>query len=327
MKRPLGSLDLGSDLAIMFVILCFGILPSFPLQQVTDTPQILSGDKLRILDPHQRMERFSGGVDITTEPHDREVYSGHFDAFAAVLPNLHTPTGYNGTAIRLPLRLDSQARTSKIKDVATSVSDVRLMFEEFATKELSEAMLFLKHIASIQLSEIGCDNVERIIARAWIERADALAPERGRNRGRKEEMSFLEMSIHVELGDDTTSRRWLVSHFVEDRTVVKTIMGDRLGRSTSHIVKELDADKLLPHVALAVPVPYRDLLSASTVVPEVAGRLFTLLPLPIDTGFPLHLHSVLALTTSRQNLRNSHDVARGSKQEYVVYQVIRLPAF
>ncbi|KIY44267.1 hypothetical protein FISHEDRAFT_25687, partial [Fistulina hepatica ATCC 64428] len=37
------------------------------------------------------------------------------------------------------------------------------------------------------------------------------------------------------------------------------------------------------------------------------GRLFTLLPLPIFTEFPLHLHAILALTPDRQALRNRQE--------------------
>ncbi|KIO19901.1 hypothetical protein M407DRAFT_82182 [Tulasnella calospora MUT 4182] len=67
-------------------------------------------------------------------------------------------------------------------------------------------------------------------------------------------------------------------------------------------------DKLFPHVALAFPV-------ADGVVPATGlkGRLFTLLPLPIITGFPLHIHAVLSLTSSRQNLRNAQEAVTDLK--------------
>ncbi|KIO27690.1 hypothetical protein M407DRAFT_72859 [Tulasnella calospora MUT 4182] len=61
-------------------------------------------------------------------------------------------------------------------------------------------------------------------------------------------------------------------------------------------------DKLFPHVALAFPDP-------DPAFPRAPGfgRLFTLLPLPIITRFPLHTHAILALTSSRQNLRNAQE--------------------
>ncbi|KIO21523.1 hypothetical protein M407DRAFT_80303, partial [Tulasnella calospora MUT 4182] len=76
----------------------------------------------------------------------------------------------------------------------------------------------------------------------------------------------------------------------------------------------MSKDKLGRHVALALPVP-RDGASSIT---DFQGRLFTLLPLPIITGFPVHINAVLALVSSRQNLRNSMDVEAGSREELLV---------
>jgi hypothetical protein len=286
--------------------------------QITDTPQILSGDKLLILDPHESTDskELHGGVEIDFK-NEREKYSSHFDAFAAVIPH-RSPNLFDGTAIRLPLRLESQAQISKIKNTATDISDIRQMFKEFAAKELAEALLFLRHISSIKLSEVGDGNKERTLAHAWIENADALAPLRAQNRGMQQDPSHLEMTIHVKIGGKATARRWLVWHFVENSTVVEETLANRLRRPTNDIRTHFVVEKLLPHVALAVPLVARSTRSKSpSVATTVAGRLFTLLPLPIDTGFPLHLHGVLALTSSRQNLRNSHDVAVGSREECV----------
>jgi hypothetical protein len=286
--------------------------------QITDTPQILSGDRLLILDPHEstNSKELHGGVEIDFQS-EREKYSSHFDAFAAVIAH-HSLNAFDGTAIRLPLRLEPQAQISKIKNTATDVPDVRRMFKEFASKELAEALLFLRHISSIKLSEVGDDNRERTLAHAWIENAGALAPLRAQNRSRQKDPSHLEMTIHVEIEGEATARRWLVWHFVEDYIVVEKNLAHRLRRPTSDISTLFVAEKLLPHVALAVPLaPCGARSKSPSVATPVAGRLFTLLPLPIDTGFPLHLHGVLALTTSRQNLRNSHDVAIGSREECV----------
>ncbi|KIO23551.1 hypothetical protein M407DRAFT_54911, partial [Tulasnella calospora MUT 4182] len=65
---------------------------------------------------------------------------------------------------------------------------------------------------------------------------------------------------------------------------------------------------------LALPVPEH----GATSVPDFHGRLFTLLPLPIITSFPLHINAVLALTSSRQNLRNAQDVVAGTREEFLV---------
>ncbi|KAJ3723890.1 hypothetical protein C8R42DRAFT_577934, partial [Lentinula raphanica] len=63
----------------------------------------------------------------------------------------------------------------------------------------------------------------------------------------------------------------------------------------------LQKDKLLPHVALAFPLSKQNF----------QGHLFTLLPLPISTGFPIHIHGVFALTPDRQSLRNPEEMGIG----------------
>jgi len=49
---------------------------------------------------------------------------------------------------------------------------------------------------------------------------------------------------------------------------------------------ELNKEKLVADVELAIPLNG----------PAIQGRLFTLFPLPIKTGFPLHFNAVFALT-------------------------------
>ncbi|KIO16414.1 hypothetical protein M407DRAFT_58917, partial [Tulasnella calospora MUT 4182] len=76
---------------------------------VTDNPHILSGDRLLILDPHSRAEKYQGVVELDTKNLanedgriERKVYEDHFATFSAVLkPDDEV---YSGTAIRIPLR-------------------------------------------------------------------------------------------------------------------------------------------------------------------------------------------------------------------------------
>jgi hypothetical protein len=49
----------------------------------------------------------------------------------------------------------------------------------------------------------------------------------------------------------------------------------------------LAADKLSPIVELALPLDGA----------PIGGSLYTLLPLPIETGFPVHVNAVFALTS------------------------------
>ncbi|KAG8876541.1 autophagy protein atg9 [Tulasnella sp. 331] len=281
---------------------------------VTDNPHIFSGKNLLILDPHRRIPSAPGGLSLDGEDSRDRAFLDHFSTFQSILPD-HA-TIYNGTAIRLPLRLAAQAETSDIKNSPTSIASVRTMFDDFVNQELPVAMLFLKNITSISLFEVGDDGIKQPIGKGWIEHPETVVGYRNRNRGREKETSCYELTIQLEVGETSRKQSWLLTQFVEDYDLAKTIMSNRTGREVHDVGDAIVADKLLPHVALALPLPEVGADSPPAYLQR--GRLFTLLPLPIFTGFPAHLHSVLALTSSRQNLRNTIDVTGGSREEFLV---------
>ena len=189
----------------------------------------------------------------------------------------------------------------------------RQMLQDFIVKDLGECMLFLKHITNINLVEIAPDGCPIILGRAWIDNADVVGPLRSRDRGRKAETHHYELAVNVSVGRKVSVKRWIITQFVEKYSVAQNHLEKRLGRSS--LAPNMAAEKLLPHVALAFPLTDRD----ENALPFV-GRLFTLLPLPIFTGFPLHINAVLAHTSSRQNLRSTADAVKGSPEESVVLQ-------
>ncbi|KAG8870211.1 hypothetical protein FRB98_001778, partial [Tulasnella sp. 332] len=279
---------------------------------VTDNPHILSDKKLLVLDPHGDVQNYQGGFSLTLDTNDRHQYHDHFLAFQSVLSQ--DDQIYDGTAIRLPLRLDAQANRSRIKSEATSVESIRTMFWDFVKKELHEALLFLKNITSIGLFEIGDNGDKKQIASAWIDNADEVATCRGVSRGRTEESSTYELCIKVEVRNpisgrsSISSRSWILTQFVENYGRVDDIVTSLCPDGLPDLMA---SEKLLPHVALAYPVP-----DTPTSSLQDQGKLFTLLPLPIVTGFPLHIHAIFALTRNRQSLRNPRDVAAGSREEW-----------
>ncbi|KAG8972492.1 hypothetical protein FRC05_009845 [Tulasnella sp. 425] len=285
---------------------------------ITDNPHILSSDKLLILDPHGRVEKFQGGFDLNTKraPNEeneieREAYKDHFATFSAVLKP--DDDVYSGTAIRLPLRLPGFQ--SRLKSTSTRVEDARNMFNDFIAKELPEAMLFLKHITGINIKEIGEDGVETVLATATLERADTVAPQRSGDRVKQQETSHHHVTITLQIGSALPfARKWIITHFVEKYETASDHMARRLRRPQNDVEENMVKDKLVPHVALALPISQDD----AVATPDFHGRLFTLLPLPIITNFPVHINAVFALLSSRQHLRNSMDAEAGSRDEFLV---------
>ncbi|KAG8948875.1 hypothetical protein FRC04_009213 [Tulasnella sp. 424] len=279
---------------------------------ITDHPHVLSGTKLLILDPNEFLHGSSGLIwpsdDESSTDYDRNTYPGHLEGFNCVPGADHVD--YQGTAIRLPLRrADSNSR---IKSTPTSTQDVESMFENFIMNDLPEVMLFLKNIETIELSKLASGTEPTIIARAQIANIDTVRGQRSKDRGQERHVDNYKLSISVErhpdVGTSTTSK-WIISHFSENFEDAAKTISDRLGRDSDTTHNAMKEDKLFPHVALAFPAPNQ----AFAPPKEFIGRLFTLLPLPIITRFPLHIHAIFALTSSRQNLRNAQEFVTDPK--------------
>lgn len=186
------------------------------------------------------------------------------------------------------------------------------MFNDFIAKELPDAMLFLKNIRDIKIMEINKKDEEIVLATARVENADAVASHRTGERTKEEHISHHPITITLQIGAAAPiTRTWIITQLVEKYDIVSRHMAKRLKRPQNDVEACMSTEKLLPRVALALPVP----LDGTTTIQNFHGRLFTLLPLPIVTNFPVHINAVLALTSSRQNLRNYLDVEAGSHEE------------
>lgn len=269
-----------------------------------------------VLEPHRRIQAFHGAYDggfkIPISGEERENYKGHFVPFDSVLEE--SALRYEGTAIRYPLRLEEHAAASRVKKTPTSLSLARQMFTDFIDKDLCEVLLFLRHLTEIELMEIADDGTSRVLGRAWIQDGDDAYAARSKLRNRDEESTHLRLAINIEKADGTrTTHNWLIGYFVEDYRNANQLLSTKLKRDIGDTMAQ---DKLTGSVALALP-----LSENGTPVTPFNGRLFTLLPLPIHTSFPLHINGIFALTSSRQNLRNAEDAAAGSREECVSFSL------
>ncbi|KAF8205699.1 hypothetical protein K438DRAFT_1818327 [Mycena galopus ATCC 62051] len=268
---------------------------------LTDNPHFLSGQALVIFDPH---ERFSGDrkggvrIDVVEEGH---LYPDQFAAFDKSL-SPDADGCFPGTVVRMSLRTIGQAAKSTIKPVVVDPSDIEALFDDFVEKELSEVILFLKHIRYIGLKIICADGQERFVGSAEISDV-SIAEKRAFSRDANARQETFKCAVDVTVGNAKPVRQvWRILHAVRSTDETSRIMSRRLGYDAgSRFINE----KLFSHVALAFPV--------DPSVPKLNGRLFTLLPLPIHTNFPVHLHAILALTQDRQSLRNIEESGTGSE--------------
>ena len=162
---------------------------------------------------------------------------------------------------------------------------------DFVRKELDVAMLFLSHLTSIEVREIGVDGEVTVLASATASPRPTTSPD-------GDSFASYTRTITTTVEDAAaTVCEWSVIQGSSQKKEAIDLLCESLQASEGKgwVKGEVEREKLRPDVALAFP----------TNVPQTfRGRLFTYLPLPLVTGFPCHIHGVFSLTDSRQNLRN-----------------------
>ncbi|KAJ7172036.1 hypothetical protein C8R46DRAFT_1190033 [Mycena filopes] len=265
---------------------------------LTDNPHFLSGGTLGIFDPHDRFTGLGvGGLEIDLA-HEASQFHDQLVPFADLLGSKDF---FPGTIVRLPLRTVEQAPRSTIKQTAVEASEIVTLFRDFVEKELSVVMLFLKHVRSIRLKVIDAGGVETFIGGAEIP-DPSISGKRAFFPDNAPSSTTFRCTINVETPGGKTAKAWRLFHSIGSTSDAAAVLGGLLGY---HVETELLVkDKLFSHVALAFPIDQDQGLD---------GRLFTLLPLPIFTRFPVHFHGILALTQDRQSLRNIEEIGTGPR--------------
>ncbi|KZT01862.1 uncharacterized protein LAESUDRAFT_815637 [Laetiporus sulphureus 93-53] len=263
---------------------------------VTDNLEVLSGDSLVIFDPHRRLIPEGGKkwslADIHQNYPDQLLPFGHF------LPE-NPSNNFDGTVIRLPLR--QAGNGSLISAKVPDIRELEQLMVEFVEKELPIVMLFLSHITRVELIILDDDGTTRVVGKADIERKPSTA------QTLSEPVQSTDCTVNVHRLDHAVTQNdsydWHILHasFSEEDCV--KALKERLGVDSEYdVLADLKAEKLCPTsgspVAIAFPLSHQ----------TSSGRLFTYLPLPLNTGFPCHIHALFALTDSRDHLRNSGEV-------------------
>ncbi|KAI0784872.1 hypothetical protein C8Q75DRAFT_894291 [Abortiporus biennis] len=271
---------------------------------ITDSPQILSGSSLAILDPHHAYG--PGGYKLTfTENPD--AYADHLAAFCPSQfdPNWTPERPFEGTIIRLPLR--QVASWSKISTKTLNTMEIKKLLLDFVKEEIDISLLFLSHISSTEIIEVdGHDR--RVLGKVKIERA--ASPPASSSHVSAERLERCTVFVDDD-SDGVLIRRsqdWCILHVTFPIEMCTEVLSPKLG---PHTASRLQREKLKPILGLAVPLPLNH---------TRPGRLFTYLPLPLPTGFPLHVHALFALTQARQNLWSCSEkgMVRGTRDELLV---------
>jgi sacsin len=119
----------------------------------TDSPSIISGRRLLILDPHYEWstgETQGGPVYDFVKDCGTIEMKNHMAAYTSVIKQLDEP--FAGTIIRIPLRTREQALKSEISNRTTTVSEVVEVFKIFASEFGDSGLLFMRNIERLELT-------------------------------------------------------------------------------------------------------------------------------------------------------------------------------
>ena len=170
------------------------------------------------------------------------------------------------------------------------------MVKDYIHEEMDVSLLFLDNLKAIEIWQF-CNDVKECLA-TWAKSE--------RVSFRHEQSPPLVM-YNLVLSDGGTHHPWRIVQTKTSEAEAKSRLAQLAGgESVDRVMRK---HKLRSDVRIAYPISPEELIS---------GRLFTFLPLPSKTGFPVHIHALFALTSSRQSLRNRQEtgIVPGSDNEY-----------
>ncbi|KIL56373.1 hypothetical protein M378DRAFT_172763 [Amanita muscaria Koide BX008] len=159
------------------------------------------------------------------------------------------------------------------------------MIVDYRSEEFNVSLLFLDKLKTIEIWETGSGVKTRLAmwtkSRVPSSLHDPLLP-------------LITYDSVLSDGDAEYSWRIVQTQGPENEAITR--LSQVAGHdSVNYIVQRC---KLRPDVRIAYPLTSRERMS---------GRLFTFPPLPSKTCFPVHIHALFALTSSRQSLRNPNE--------------------
>lgn len=283
------------------------------IYHVTDFPSFVSRDRMIFFDPHgaaipgtSRQE--PGREWNLADAKWYEKYPDFMQVYAAGgLP--FGDTNFQGTLFRLPLRTTESAKNSEIRKQAFTESNVKELLNELRQSG-EELLLFLKSVQEIRVYEILANSQEN---RQEILAIVTKNPQEVRE-ARQKLLDAIPDTPDKLLELCQQNPDGLVS--VSYRHEIETISCDRTIKSTWRIVSLIRTDEggdlakviAAMHQSQEKVVPWAGaaarISAASTEgnLPPVSGKVYCFLPLPLETGLPVHINGFFNLNSSRDNL-------------------------
>ncbi|XP_018425945.1 PREDICTED: sacsin-like [Nanorana parkeri] len=258
---------------------------------ITDCPSFVTGDtSFCVFDPNLMFldtanDSSPGGMFVVNNKF-KITFGDVYDTFLPSFFKLE-----EGTLFRLPLRSADTVLRSKISDQTSSLEDIKSMCEELQ-KDADNMILFLSNIRQISFSEITTDgqikeilSIQSKVNDRDEEMLSSFHQKLSELAGNSVDLSQTmpsQVCYRVQIAKNSSSRvaNWLVAKQVgtESMDTLKRISG-RLHQT------------MIPHGAVAAQL---DL--------EIEGRAFCTLPLPLETGLPVHVNANFIVDSARRGI-------------------------
>ncbi|XP_041857853.1 sacsin-like [Melanotaenia boesemani] len=261
---------------------------------LTDCPSILTGDKLLcISDPNKEYidchsDKRPSGMGYKLPDSFKEMY---MDVYKSFLPDKFPLK--EGTMFRLPLRTSANGKISKISHEEVTDGDMRELCSALS-EDPEGLMLFLKNICKIKIHEINEHSgklqtifeVEKNLPEGSQEVKDGFV--KCLQDALKSETLFTPKKVFYETTISTSDKRQS-----------KWIIAEQFGSFKDN--DDIKLSNKLPQGAIAARVSIKTNLSQSNKM-DFKGAAFCSLPLPGETGLPVHVNGNFEVDASRKNL-------------------------
>ena len=286
---------------------------------LTDVPSFISGKHLVIFDPHTiYLEDCIGdqrkpGVRVEISKDKVSDYKDQFNTFNGIfgwnISNNGSGLPYPGTLFRFPLRTKQQAEKSKISKLSYDRQEIVKLLKKLVEGG-SLLLLFTQHVKSVSVfvidngdttSDIKClvqinkDCVKVLDGNDnLLENHLAQAAKCVREQKPDELRSAVILKTSVKLTPPGKQLLGIQQEYAEYHFLICNISGT--GKSFE-VAKQ--KQNLVPLAGVAMQIE----IEGSEYKPvEDTGHLFCFLPLPIETGLPIHVNGFFSVTSDRRQI-------------------------
>ncbi|KAF0699884.1 Aste57867_9568 [Aphanomyces stellatus] len=260
---------------------------------LTDLPTFVSGRRIVFFDPHAchlpNVNPSNPGkmIDFVVQSNLLGEFPNQFTPFNGFGCDL--TKNFPGTTFRLPLRTPDQAQISRLSSKNQTVESIQHLLQEFS-EETKVVLLFLRHVSKISIMEWHA--TEDAPKTLFTTSAKVLNNPETRSQERVCSGDFpisgdtwdyeLEVVTRNMVSKDAVISRWLVCN---------QLGGGECSAMANH-----------PDNAQLRLVPYGGVAANLDESQNVSGRAFCFLPLPVETGIPIHINGYFELSSNRRDI-------------------------